>query len=161
MIDQKIFREMNPVAVSRWLGELGRKVILTNGCFDLLHAGHVRYLEAAKQYGDILVVAVNSDESVRQLKGEGRPLRPLEDRLVTLAAMEAVDLAFPFDDLRIDKLLREIKPAVWIKGGDYTVETLDKGEVEAAKEVGCEIIILPLVQSLSTTEILERMNAPL
>src|SRR5580693_8024349 len=120
----------------------GKTIVFTNGCFDILHAGHVRYLAAAKQLGDILVVGLNGDESVRELKGEGRPWNSQEDRAEVLAALEAVDYVIIFSEKRADNLLRQARPQVYAKGGDYTVNSLDPDEVVALKEIGAKIEIL-------------------
>src|SRR5580704_12242572 len=116
----------------------GQTIVFTNGCFDILHAGHVRYLSAAKQLGDILVVGLNGDASVRELKGEGRPLNPQEDRAEVMAALEAVDYVIIFGEKRVDTLLRQVHPHVYAKGGDYTVTSLDPDEVTALREIGAK-----------------------
>ncbi len=136
----------------------GKTIVFTNGCFDILHAGHVRYLAAAKQLGDILVVGLNGDASVRELKGEGRPLNSEEDRAEVMAALEAVDYVIVFDEKRVDKLLRQVRPGVYAKGGDYTVNSLDQDEVAALKEIGAKIEILPLVPGKSTSKLLEAIQ---
>ena len=102
----------------------GKTVVFTNGCFDLLHVGHIRYLQAAKQEGDTLLTAVNSDKSVRKLKGPERPLMPEEERVELLSALECTDLILVFDDETVDRLLRELRPDVHAKGTDYTPETV-------------------------------------
>ena len=102
----------------------GKTIVFTNGCFDILHAGHVRYLAAAKRLGDILVVGLNGDLSVRELKGDGRPLNSQDDRAEVMAALEAVDYVIIFGEKRVDHLLREVRPRVYAKGGDYTLEIL-------------------------------------
>src|SRR6201994_3283611 len=114
----------------------GQTIVFTNGCFDILHTGHVRYLSAAKQLGDILVVGLNGDASVRELKGEGRPLNSQEDRAEVMAALGAVDYVIIFDEKRVDNLLREIRPQIYAKGGDYTLNSLDPDEMAALKEIG-------------------------
>ena len=136
----------------------GKTIVFTNGCFDILHAGHVRYLAAAKQLGDILVVGLNGDESVRDLKGEGRPWNSQEDRAEVLAALEAVDYVIIFSEKRADNLLRQTRPQVYAKGGDYTVNSLDPDEVVALKEIGAKIEILPLVPGRSTSKLVEVMQ---
>jgi len=108
----------------------GKEVVMANGCFDLLHVGHVRYLEAARLEGDLLVVAINSDASVRQIKGPGRPFVPQKERLELVAALEAVDYVFLFYDLTLDRILLRLKPQVQAKGTDYTEKTVpERGTV--------------------------------
>lgn len=134
----------------------GCRLVFTNGCFDLLHVGHVRYLQAARALGDALVVAVNGDASVRALKGPSRPVNREEDRAEVLAALGCVDYVTIFHTERVTGLLRQIRPQVYAKGGDYTVESLNADERAALEEVGAEIRILPLVPGKSTTAILEK-----
>lgn len=129
----------------------GRKLVFTNGCFDLLHAGHVRYLQQARALGDALVVGLNSDRSVRELKGEGRPLNVQDDRAEVLAALGCVDYVVIFDGKRATELLRTVRPHVYAKGGDYTPDSLDAGERGALDACGAAIEILPLVPGRSTT----------
>lgn len=143
-------------ALSRQMGECGERLVFTNGCFDLLHVGHVRYLQAARACGDALVVAVNGDESVRKLKGPGRPVQREEDRAEILRALECVDAVMVFEEERVTGLLREIRPQVYAKGGDYTVESLNVEEREALEEVGAAIEILALVEGRSTSAILRK-----
>ena len=136
----------------------GRRLVFTNGCFDLLHAGHVRYLRQARALGDALAVGLNSDRSVRELKGPGRPLNPQDDRAEVLCALGCVDYVVVFDDQRATGVLRAVRPHVYAKGGDYTPETLDAGERTALHEAGAAIRILPLVPGRSTTALLERTH---
>ena len=136
----------------------GRTIVFTNGCFDILHVGHVRYLSAAKQLGDILVVGLNGDASVRELKGAGRPLNPQEDRAEVMAALEAVDYVVIFGEKRVDTLLRQVRPQIYAKGGDYMVTSLDRDEVTALREIGAKIEILPLVPGKSTTKLMEAIQ---
>ena len=136
----------------------GKKLVLTNGCFDLLHTGHVRYLEQARGCGDALIVAVNSDASVRELKGLDRPLNRELDRAEVLAALRCVDHVTIFTGKRVTDVIRLLRPAIYAKGGDYTLETLDSGERAALEETGAEISLLQLVPGRSTTGILERMK---
>ena len=135
-----------------------RRLVLTNGCFDLLHVGHVRYLQQAAELGDVLVVAVNGDESVRSLKGPGRPLNSEEDRAEVLAALECVDFVVIFPDVRATRVIEALRPAIYVKGGDYTLESLDPEEVAALKKAGAEIRTLPLVPEKSTSRLIERMR---
>jgi rfaE bifunctional protein nucleotidyltransferase chain/domain len=137
----------------------GRRLVFTNGCFDLLHLGHVRYLQAARALGDALLVAVNGDASVRALKGPARPINSEADRAEVLGALACVDYLTIFHTERVTELVRVIRPQVYAKGGDYTVESLDAGERGALAAVGAEIRILPLVPGKSTTSIIEKWQS--
>ena len=138
-------------------------IILTNGCFDLLHYGHIHLLQTAKLMHEqvTLIVAVNSDKSVRHLKGPTRPLIPQEQRLAVVAALEAVDYCVLFDEPRCDQIIRTLQPDIWVKGGDYLRETLDAGEVAAADEVKAEIQTMPYAKGISTTGIIDKIAASL
>ena len=140
------------------LREAGHRLVVTNGCFDLLHAGHVTYLEQAATLGDVLLIGCNGDESVRQLKGPSRPLNSEADRAVVLAALESVGAVAVFPEKRADNFLRLAKPDVYVKGGDYTPETLDADERAVVESGGGEVVIIPFVPGKSTTSIIERMN---
>jgi rfaE bifunctional protein nucleotidyltransferase chain/domain len=131
---------------------------MTNGCFDMLHVGHVRCLQAARALGDALIVVVNTDAAVRVLKGEGRPVQTCEDRAEILRALRCVDGIHVTDQTCLALIIRAIRPAIWAKGGDYTLETLDQGEVAAAREVGAEIVLLPKFDGPSTTAIVKKMR---
>jgi rfaE bifunctional protein nucleotidyltransferase chain/domain len=133
----------------------GRRVVFANGCFDLIHVGHVRYLEGAKACGDVLLVALNDDESVRALKGEGRPIQPVEDRMEILAAFECVDLVTRFGDETVDALLRRLRPDVHAKGTDYSEETVPERETVLA--YGGEIRIVGDPKDHSSSAILARL----
>lgn len=137
----------------------GQKLVLTNGCFDLLHAGHVRYLQAARALGDALAVAVNGDDSVRALKGPQRPVNDEHDRAEVLAALACVDFVTIFHEPRLTDVIAKVKPHVYAKGGDYTVESLDPDELRALGDAGAEVRILPLVEGRSTSAMLGRMAA--
>jgi len=137
----------------------GRKLVFTNGCFDLLHAGHVRYLQQARALGDALVVGLNSDRSVRELKGEGRPVNTQDDRAEVLAALGCVDYVVIFDGKRATELIRAVHPHIYAKGGDYTPESLDPEERAGLAKAGARIEILPLVPGRSTTAVLERLRS--
>ena len=141
------------------LGAHGKKLVFSNGCFDLLHVGHVRYLEAARSLGDALAVAVNGDESVRALKGPTRPINSENDRAEVLAALECVSFVTVFPDVRVTNVVREVCPHIYAKGGDYTVESLNPEERAALEETGAEIHILPLVPGKSTTGIIEKWKS--
>jgi len=132
--------------------EKGQKVAFTNGCFDLLHPGHVAFLQAARQYGDCLVVGLNSDRSVQQLKGPGRPIIPQEDRAAMLAALECVDYVVLFDQLTPAELIRTIRPDVLIKGSDYQPQQVVGREV--VESYGGLVVCLPIKGNYSTTRLL-------
>lgn len=140
------------------LSARGQRMVFTNGCFDILHAGHVRYLQAARQLGDVLLVALNGDGSVRTLKGEGRPINPEHDRAEVLAALGCIDYLTIFPDVRVTELVREIRPQIYAKGGDYTPDSLNPEELAALREVGADIQILPLVPGRSTTAVIGKMK---
>ena len=139
------------------LDAAGRKLVFTNGCFDLLHAGHVRYLNQARALGDALVVALNSDASVRELKGPTRPINPENDRAEVMAALRAVDAVVVFGDKRATGLIEAIRPHIYAKGGDYSVDSLNPEERAALDAAGAEIRILPLVPGRSTTSTVQRL----
>lgn len=136
----------------------GSRVVATNGCFDLLHVGHVRYLARAKALGDLLVVGVNGDSSVRALKGAGRPLNRESDRAEVLAALTSVDLVAIFPDVRATEFLRQAHPDIYVKGGDYTPETLDSEERDALQNIGAEIRIISFEAGHSTSKLIERLQ---
>ncbi len=135
----------------------GRRVVFTNGCFDIIHRGHITYLNRAKALGDLLVVGLNSDESVRRLKGEGRPINSLEDRIQVLGALSCIDHIVPFDGDTPAALIAAIRPDVFVKGGDYTRETLP--EAPLVESLGGSVHLLPLVDDRSTTGIIERVRS--
>jgi rfaE bifunctional protein nucleotidyltransferase chain/domain len=138
------------------LGARGGRLVFTNGVFDLLHVGHVRYLERARALGDALLVAVNGDASVRALKGPTRPINGEADRAEVVAALECVDYVTVFPGVRVTELLTAIRPQVYAKGGDYTVESLNPEERAALEAAGSEIYILPLEPGKSTTAMIEK-----
>ena len=133
-----------------------RKVVLANGCFDIIHVGHVRYLEEAAVHGDILVVAINDDDSTKRLKGEGRPVMPSVVRAEILSAMRFVDYVLIFQDDTVDGVLRELRPDVHAKGTDYTVETVP--EIETAREIGCVTVIAGDPKDRSSRGIISRLR---
>jgi len=136
--------------------EEGKRVVLTNGCFDLLHPGHLSYLRRARDMGDVLVVGVNDDDTVRKLKGPERPLLPEADRAEMLAALEPVDLVVIFRELRADELIREVRPDFYVKGGDYSPETLP--EAPTAADVGAQVRLVSYLPGYSTTALLSRIR---
>ena len=136
----------------------GKRVVATNGCFDILHVGHVRYLAAARKLGDVLVVGLNGDDSVRQLKGRGRPVNRERDRAEVLTALESVDYVTIFPEKRATHFLRAAQPAVYAKGGDYAADTLDSEERAVLDGFGTRIEIIPFERGYSTSELLTRIG---
>ena len=133
-------------------------VVATNGCFDLLHVGHLRYLTEARRFGDFLWVGLNGDQSVRELKGPARPLVPEDDRTELLAAWRMVDAVTVFPEVRATQFLREVQPNVYVKGGDYTVDSLNPEEAEALRACQARIEIVQLVPGRSTSRLVEKMG---
>lgn len=134
----------------------GKRVVFTNGCFDILHVGHLRYLEEAKRQGDMLIVGVNRDASVKRLKGEERPINGEEDRAELLCGLAAVDYTVFFEEDTPENLLEELKPCVHVKGGDYTKEDLP--ETKIVEKNGGEVLILRFVEGKSTSNIVNKMQ---
>ena len=139
--------------------QAGKRLVLTNGCFDLLHVGHVRYLEQARQLGDFLSVAVNGYGSVQALKGTGRPLNSEADRAEVLAALEAVNFVTIFPSVRATQVIEAARPTIYVKGGDYTPESLDSEERAAVQDIGAKTVILPLVPGKSTSQLIQRITS--
>ena len=135
----------------------GKTIVTTNGCFDILHVGHVRYLEATKKFGDILIVALNSDKSVKSIKGEGRPINNELDRAEILCALKSVDYVVLFDEDSPAKLLAEIKPDVHTKGADYTMETLPEAKI--ITQNGGRVEFISFVEGKSTTSTIAKINS--
>lgn len=153
-------RMIPPDRLTDWRNQLrrdGKKLVVTNGCFDLLHVGHVTYLEAARSLGDALLIGVNGDGSVQQLKGPGRPLNGEFDRARVLAALACVNGVCIFPEMRATRFLGEACPDVYVKGGDYTLETMDQDERRAVETAGGHVQFLPFVPGKSTTALVERM----
>lgn len=134
----------------------GRKIVFTNGCFDILHRGHIAYLNRAKALGDVLIIGLNSDNSIRKLKGPERPINSLEDRAQVLAALSCVDHIVPFDDDTPHEVIRRIRPHIFVKGGDYTMETLP--EASLVDQLGGRVEILPYLESYSTSNVIEKIK---
>jgi len=144
------------LAERRRLNEAGQKLVFTNGVFDILHVGHVRYLEDARALGDALVVAINSDASVRQLKGDTRPLMNEDERAEIMAALRVVDYVTIFDDISPRALIAKLLPDVLVKGGDYALDEIHgREEVETA---GGRVVSLPFIEGVSTSGIIERIK---
>ena len=134
-----------------------KKVVFTNGCFDIIHVGHVRYLTAAKKFGDVLIVGLNTDESVKKLKGESRPINNELDRAEVLSGLKAVDYVILFGENTAENLIAELKPDIYVKGGDYTLDTLPEAEI--VQSYGGHVEIVNLVAGKSTTNIIEKISA--
>ena len=136
----------------------GKKLVVTNGCFDILHLGHVAYLENARNFGAALLVGVNSDAATRQLKGAGRPVNSENDRAAVLAALESVDGVCIFADTTATTFLAAARPDIYVKGGDYTLDTLNQDERRTVESAGGKIMLVPFVHGKSTTALLEKIS---
>lgn len=134
----------------------GKRIIFTNGCFDILHRGHVTYLSRAKSLGDIFVVGINTDESIRKLKGKGRPINKLKDRVRVLSALSSVDYIIPFGEDTAEHLIRKLQPDIYVKGGDYSKTNLPEARI--VEEYGGKVEIIPYIDHISTTKIINRIK---
>ena len=134
----------------------GKKVVFTNGCFDILHVGHLRYLNEAKRQGDVLIVGVNSDASVKRIKGESRPINSEKDRAEMLCGLKAVDYTVIFEEDTPEALIGELKPSIHVKGGDYTKDDLP--ETKIVESYGGEVRILTFIEGKSTTNIVKKIQ---
>ena len=153
---EKLIEKENLNNIIKKLKSENKKIVFTNGCFDILHAGHVRYLKESKKFGDILIVGLNSDISVKKIKGESRPINPEMDRAEVLAGLEAVNYIVLFDETSPVKLLEEIKPDIYTKGADYTVETLP--EAKTVLSYGGKIEFIKFLEGRSTTKIIDKIK---
>lgn len=153
---EKLIEKENLDNIIKKLKSENKKIVFTNGCFDILHAGHVRYLKESKKFGDILIVGLNSDVSVKKIKGESRPINPEMDRAEVLAGLEAVSYIVLFDETSPIKLLEEIKPDIYTKGADYTVETLP--EAKTVLSYGGKIEFIKFLEGRSTTKIIDKIK---
>jgi len=133
-----------------------KKVVFTNGCFDLLHTGHIEYLFAAKAMGDMLIIGVNDDASVKALKGESRPINNLQDRMMMLAALECTDLVVPFSEATPESLIKTIAPHVLVKGGDYTLDTIVGAEY--VQQNGGEVKVIAFKEGYSSSAIISKIK---
>lgn len=152
---------LTPAQASRWAAAAhrrGRRIVATNGCFDLLHFGHVSYLQSAKKLGDLLVVGLNSDRSVRELKGRHRPLVSQKHRAAVIAALACVDAVVIFPQVRAQRFLAAVRPDIYTKGGDYRPETLFGQERAVLTAIGTKIQILPFVRGFSTTGLIQKIH---
>ncbi|WP_346353562.1 D-glycero-beta-D-manno-heptose 1-phosphate adenylyltransferase [Azotosporobacter soli] len=150
-----IERQDIPKLREKWQAE-GARVVFTNGCFDILHAGHVRYLQAARELGDCLVLGLNSDASVQRLKGPSRPINSEEDRAEVLAALSAIDYVVIFSEQTAEELVREVRPNVYVKGGDYNVKSLPEADIVAA--YGGETVLIPEVPGRSSSKVIAKIK---
>jgi len=147
--------------LARWRSAVrasGKKLVVTNGCFDVLHVGHVTYLEAARALGDLLLVGLNGDASVRALKGQGRPLNPEGDRAAVLAALQAVDAVCIFPELDALHFLALAAPDIYVKGGDYTIDTINQAERRFVEGLGGQVIVLAGVPGKSTSALVGQLR---
>ena len=136
----------------------GKRLVVTNGCFDLLHRGHVTYLESARNLGDALLLGLNADASVRELKGAQRPVNSEADRASVIASLESVSGVCIFPERTAEKFLELAQPDIYAKGGDYTMESLNKDERRLVERFGGKVVILPIVAGKSTTSLLEKIS---
>ena len=141
------------------LRDAGKKVVATNGCFDVLHVGHIRYLQAARALGDCLIVGVNGDNSTRELKGPARPINSEIDRAEVVAALAAVDLVTIFPEVRATRFLELAQPSIYVKGGDYSVDSLNDSERKILQQIGTDIRIIPFEPGYSTSSLLAKLTS--
>ncbi len=153
---EKLVDSKNILELVDKLKSENKTIVMTNGCFDILHAGHVRYLKMSKKCGDVLILGLNSDSSVKALKGESRPINNQFDRAEVLSGLEAVDYIVLFDEISPIKLLETIKPHIYTKGADYTIETLP--EAKTVQSYGGKIEFIQLVEGKSTTKIIDKIK---
>jgi len=154
-MSQKIRSPEELSAQLAWDREKGRKVVFTNGCFDLLHVGHIRYLQQARRMGDLLVVAINTDDSVKKLKGPSRPVQPEPDRAEILASLQCVDYVVSFGEDTPLALIEKLKPDVLVKGADWPVDQIVGRELVEGS--GGEVATIPYVEGLSTSALIDRI----
>lgn len=160
----RVMRDKDSTNISKQLSwdeagkirEKGKKIVFTNGCFDILHIGHIRYLEAAKKLGDILIVGVNTDDSVKRLKGAERPINTENDRVEMLAALDCVDYVVKFGEDTPHELIKKVQPDILVKGGDYKLEDVIGKDVVEAR--GGKVVILPFVKGKSTTNVIQKIR---
>ena len=155
---QNILSLQAAIAYRQEMAAQGKRVVLTNGCFDLLHFGHLNYLHESAMLGDALIVGVNSDWSVKELKGPNRPINIEQHRAYALASLKAVCRTFIFQGPRFHNEIAKIKPDLYTKAGDYTIDSLPASEREALKAVGTDVRILPFLEGHSTTQTIEHIN---
>ena len=158
MYDHKIISQ---ATLATWRAKTklqGKKVCATNGCFDLLHAGHIKYLYDSSKYGDIFIIGCNGDASVRQLKGKDRPIQTEKDRALILSALECVNFVSIFEEKEAVNFLQVAQPDFYIKGGDYTLDSMDSQEKEAVTTYGGKIVLAPMLQGKSSSSIISKIR---
>ncbi|MBQ7704605.1 MAG: D-glycero-beta-D-manno-heptose 1-phosphate adenylyltransferase [Selenomonadaceae bacterium] len=153
LIDRNLISE-----TCKEIRQRGKKIVFTNGCFDIIHVGHVRYLTMAKSFGDILIVGLNSDESVKILKGENRPINNEKDRAEVLLGLKAVDYVVMFGERTAENLIAQVKPDIYVKGGDYKIENLPEAKI--VQSYGGKVELVQFVAGHSTTNILKKLSFP-
>ena len=151
-----LIERKNIVDFCEKLRKSNKKIVFTNGCFDILHVGHVRYLSSAKEFGDVLIVGLNNDSSVKMLKGDNRPINLENDRAEVLLGLKAVDHVVLFEEKTAESLIAEIKPDIYVKGGDYTLETLPEAKIVQSYDGRVEFI--PMVAGRSTTNVIKKIS---
>ena len=157
-MNKKVVNVKELAQIAKAMRAAGKRLVITNGCFDLLHLGHVRYLQAARALGDVLAVGLNGDQSVRELKGADRPINNERDRAEVLAALEDVDFVAIFPEVRATRFLETVAPEIYVKGGDYTPDTLNAEERAIMEKIGTEIRIIPFEPAYSTSGVIDRLK---
>ncbi len=160
IIEKKIMTLEQAISWRADLKSADKKLVMTNGCFDILHRGHITYLMRARDLGDALILAINSDRSVRELKGSSRPVTIENDRAFVLSSLMFIDGVVIFDTKRCDGIINAIKPDIYVKGADYNLDTMDVAERNALESVGSEIAFISFVEGYSTTSIIKKVNQP-
>jgi len=155
---QKICSYQEIIKKIEALRKENKTFVLTNGCFDILHLGHIRYLNEAKKLGDYLIVALNSDKSIKELKGQSRPINNETTRSEILSSLDPVDFIFLFSDKTAENIIKTIKPEIYAKGGDYTIDTINQDERKIIEEYGGKIFLLKGVPGVSTTKLINQMK---
>ncbi|MBD3310495.1 D-glycero-beta-D-manno-heptose 1-phosphate adenylyltransferase [Candidatus Woesearchaeota archaeon] len=157
MSKDKIVSRQEIISIRKQMKEQGKTVVFTNGCFDILHAWHVKYLEETKKNGDVLILGINSDRSVKELKGLDRPIVDQDERAEVVAGLEAVDYVVIFDEKTPEKLIEELRPDFYTKGGDYTIDTINQDERKLLEGLGIRIVIVKGDSSYSTTNMIQKI----
>jgi D-glycero-beta-D-manno-heptose 1-phosphate adenylyltransferase len=157
-MNKKVVTVEELAQITKAMRAAGKRLVVTNGCFDLLHLGHVRYLRAARALGDVLAVGLNGDQSVRELKGADRPINNERDRAELLAAIEDVDFVAIFPEVRATRFLETVAPEIYVKGGDYTSDTLNAEERAVMEKSGTEVRFIPFEPGYSTSRIIEQLK---